>query len=126
MQALFEGVASRSVFERGETVNALVLGGPAHKVMAGWEHFQIIIRHGGGLKVSTCISQSGHGLKMAEQLRGKFFPVGTWENGIEPEAKNIRQLCFKTAKLAESYDSARFPSPRPEILDELFKQGGAS
>ena len=109
--------------ERRCVLNALVLEGSQHRVMDGWVNLQIIIRHAGGLKVSSCLSQSGSGQRIAEQLRGKFFAAGTWESGLLCDLKSIRELCLKSAKLADSYDSHKFPAPRPEILDELFSGG---
>lgn len=101
-------------------MNALVLEGSPHRIMAGWVNFQIIIRHNGGLKVSTCLSQAGRGEIIARELRGKFFAAGTWENAGR-EVGTLRTLELKTEVMLEP----RFPAPRPEILDELFKAGGA-
>ena len=103
-------------------MNALVLEGSPHSVMTGWRHFQIIIRHNGGLKVSSALGQEGSGQKFAHDLRGKFFAAGTWESGLPVDLKSIRALCLQSARLADSYDSVRFAAQRPEILDELFRE----
>jgi hypothetical protein len=109
-------------------VKALVLEGPAHDIMRGWRHFQIIIRLDGGERVTSCIGTDGSGPRFAEQLRGKFFAAGTWET-----IQRCKFCGFTTAECAacnvmegrgccaECVCEKRpaFPAPRPEILAEL-------
>jgi hypothetical protein len=85
-------------------IKALVLEGPVCEHMRGWRHFQIFIRLERGQKISSCIGQRGTGEQFARQLRGKFFPVGSWEM---EQASSVARV---------------FPAPRPEILDLLVSE----
>ena len=85
-------------------IKALILEGPRHAAMRGWRHFQIIIRLEHGQRISSCIGQAGTGEKMSRELRGKFFPAGSWEM----EGREI--------------PAGQFPAPRPEILDLIVSE----
>lgn len=89
-------------------MNALVLEGSPHSVMKGWRHFQVIIRHNGGVKVTSALGQNGQGEKFARDLQGKFFAEGTWENH---------------AGFFVSHETTKFSPPKVEVLDELFRGG---
>ncbi len=99
-------------------MNALVLEGKPSEMMKGFRHFQIIIRHAGGVKVTSALGQDGSGEKFAHDLRGKFYAHGTWERTEHCRA-TLHSMQVETARLLEP----RFPAPRPEILEELFRGG---
>ena len=110
-------------------LKALVLEGPKHSVMRGWVHLQVVIRLEHGQRFSSCIAQAGKGAEMAHQLRGRFFPRGTWEisecNGcglpieVCDMAHEKGQSCCPDCSHRPVFT---FPAPRPEVLDLLLTE----
>ena len=113
-------------------MKALILEGPEHATMRGWRHFQVIIRLEHGQRVSSCIGQVGSGERFARDLRGKFFPAGSWE------LLGVCKFCGTTHAACEAWKASGkvaccpecvcrsmarvFPTPRPEILDLLVSE----
>jgi hypothetical protein len=108
-------------------IKALVLEGPAHDVMRGWIHFQVIVRVGDGVKVTATLGQLGRGPDFAAALRGKFYERGTWEGD---GAAWLCKKCGRKWHLRAIHESCHgeprdmvhcFPAPRPAVLDELLQ-----
>lgn len=81
-------------------IAALLLEGPAHKVMCGWRHFLIVTK---GRRASV-LGMNGSGPKFAKDLRAEFYAAGTWEDEND---------CVRAAA------AGRFSAVRVEILSRL-------
>ena len=85
-------------------VVTLLLEGTPSDHMRGWTHYQLVTLDAGKVRTASFISMRG---ATAAKMRGwKFYERGTWE-------------------IPGTEKPGAFAAIKPEILDDLFKTGGA-